>query len=227
MYSVGVRIIFFLFLIATIPVFANAQAKCPKVEIIGPAGITAPGDVANFAVSSDLLNIDGLKFSWIVSDGVVESRQGEPHLAVRTGTMAAISSITVSLEVTGLPADCPAISHETFGVGPGCGLPPMIDEWERLSPNDERGRLDLVAAAWKETTNSVVMAVLYRTKRETVAAYNARVARIKKHLIDLRKFPSDKLTIVQAGFRERSSSQFYLVQEAAKDVLASSVQTNN
>src|SRR5690606_30196015 len=149
-----------------------------------PAGLTRPGETIIFALDPSRPDTEGLKFVWTVNAGIIEKGQGEEVLFVRTQPESAVSSITAVLEVTGLPEGCQKTFAETVGIARG-GTPPLIDEWGRIALNDERGRLDIVAAEWRANPKSVIVVILYRSQTESEANVKARSLRIKKHLIAL------------------------------------------
>jgi len=120
---------------------ARAQDPlCPRIDVIGPNGLTTPGDTLTFAVtlSSTPANV---RYFWKVSRGTILAGQGTQSAVVRSSMAEAGQNIVATISIEGLPAGCNADASETAPIVPLLDWE-AVDEWGRLPNNDQRGRLD-------------------------------------------------------------------------------------
>ena len=183
------RLLLLTWLILAAAVAASAQ--CPTLTVVGPAGITNPGDEMTFRAE---LNVIGPKLSylWSVNAGTIIKGQGTSEIAIATTRELAGSSITATVEVNGLPPTCERAASETAGIVERlrCGLP--ADEWGDMKPNDERARLDMFFAEIVNNPNNVGL-IRLRTKRgERMDPANKRIQFVLRH-IKFRKFDKSRI----------------------------------
>jgi len=90
-----------------------AAKGCPSLSINGPAGIVAEGDIARYTAKIDLVGSTITpRFQWTTSVGEIVSGQGTNTIEVRQPDRI----ITATVEVSGLPPECPNIASEvSFG----------------------------------------------------------------------------------------------------------------
>jgi len=62
---------------------AEVAQECPKLLVVGPPGLTTPGEMAAFSIDLGPLERDNPKFKWEVSLGTIEDGQGTSKIAVR------------------------------------------------------------------------------------------------------------------------------------------------
>ncbi len=115
--------------------------SCPTIRIIGPAGITQPGDEMSFVAEVAGVGLD-VKYEWAVTSGKIVSGQGTPVIQV-LGEQGA--SVQATVKLLGVANGC---QDTASGNGTVAEKPPScsLDEWKRLKPNDERGRFDVFFA---------------------------------------------------------------------------------
>lgn len=90
---------------------AQVAAGCPSVTVYGPPGIVLPGEIARYSVRVDPIdNAWPLTYKWSVSAGVIKSGQETSEIEV----ILPRSSLTVTVEVGGLPQNCPSVSSDTL-----------------------------------------------------------------------------------------------------------------
>lgn len=207
--------VFILLLLTAASVAAQGTSVCPNLSIVGPAGITTPGDTAIFSLNPNLSNFENLKFNWTVSAGTIVTGVGSPVITAQTTQENAGTSLVASVTVSGLPSHCP---NTATAVAPVffCGLPAMLDEFGKLTPSDERARLDAAAAEWSNNPTFYLFFVITSPAKESRASSDARVARIKRHLSVTRKIPPDRLVFTRSVF-DQLSIKIYMVPPDAKD----------
>ena len=89
--------------------------KCPKITVRGPAGIWEIGDLLHFHAELDESNHKNLSYHWRVKGGALE--KGQSTLTIKVRSPKSFEQIvTATLEVTGLPSNCPSIASETAGI---------------------------------------------------------------------------------------------------------------
>ncbi len=171
----------------------STSAQCPKIAVIGPSGITPPGDVMTF--QADVRgSASTFTYRWTVSTGTIESGQGTPEIAVRTDRSMTGGNVTASVDVSGFPADCPSTASEIVPVGGWiCGMP--VDEWRDLKPNDLRLRLDNVFAHLGLNPTHIGILVMTVTSKEPLNATNKRVQFVLRHAA-FRRFDKSRIWFV-------------------------------
>ena len=118
-----------------------AQSECLKLEVVGPSGIVTRGDNAVFSVGEPLKRKDGIEFKWEITRGTIIAGSGTSEITVLANTEETVASITATVTVIGLPADCKNSASETAGIAILFHSYP-IDEYLKIPYNDERGRLE-------------------------------------------------------------------------------------
>lgn len=116
---------------------------CPTIEVIEPARVTNPGDKMTFVAKLSRAD-SAFRFEWSVSPaGRLVEGQGTPAITVLATEPNANVISTVS--VFGLPAGCDNVAK---GVGRVAPIPELesLFEWENISRNEERVRLDIFFA---------------------------------------------------------------------------------
>jgi hypothetical protein len=133
-----------LFLAVCPVVFGQTEANnCPEITILGPSGITNPGDIMTYTASiNNFSGTDEIKYEWSVSAGTIEKGQGTPSITVRSTKEMVNSNVTATLKVLGFSAGCKDTASEMGSVAAlgGCGAP--MDEFGRLSRDDVKARID-------------------------------------------------------------------------------------
>jgi len=130
-----------------------------------------------------------------VSFGEIENGQGTPRILVKTKEGVYSEEILVKAIVKGLPTECVNIAEGKTSVG-NIFDPAMFDEWgKRLSPEDQKGRLDNVLQTLREKPSFDALFILESEKRSTERDLLKRVKFIKDHVFGRRKFPGNRIII--------------------------------
>lgn len=80
---------------------------CPQIRVVGPSGITPLGESMTFTTNVSGGTTSTYTYNWTVSAGTIEAGQGNPVISVRTNADLEGQTITASIEVGGLPQNCP------------------------------------------------------------------------------------------------------------------------
>lgn len=167
-----------------------AFAQCPSITVIGPAGVTEAGDKMTFTATIGGVGAK-LNYNWIVSAGTIIEGQGTAVITVATNGSMEGSNVTAAVEINGLPSACEKTAAETAPIAVRIeGL--ALDEFGKLNPNDERGRLDSFFAELANNPDNTGLVTLYMTDRERRDSKNRRVQFILSHA-RFRKFDSRRI----------------------------------
>jgi hypothetical protein len=137
---------FFIFL----AVFACAMSipaqiprnNCPKIAVIGPSGVTRAGETLTFTANVGASDRNSkLEYSWTVSAGTIESGQGTSSIKVRSMQEMGNTTITATLKVIGLAADCSSTAYEEAGIYAIIDYE-VVDQFGKLSKNYVKLRID-------------------------------------------------------------------------------------
>ena len=166
--------------------------QCPTLSVIGPPGLTDRGDSMTFRLEDARSD---LRYSWTVNAGTIIKGQGTPVIVVATDKSIEVVNITATVEVEGLRFDCLKSASGSAPLVPTivCGL--VIDEWEGLKPNDERGRLDSFFAELSNNPLNTGIVVLRVTEKERFDSGNKRLQFVVKH-IKFRRFDLNRIWFV-------------------------------
>lgn len=102
----------------TVNAVVNAQSGCPSINIEGaPSFTVAEGKDAVFSIAAFGKKIDTANFTynWVVSAGTIVSGQGSKSIHVNTKGLKG-QSLTVTVEVGGLPASCNTVNSSTIDI---------------------------------------------------------------------------------------------------------------
>ena len=89
------------------------ESVCPVISVTGPSGIWVPGEIIQFAVSLEGNVPPNVAYQWSISEGEIADGQGTANIAIRTKPSQ--SSLTATIEIKGLPKECPNVASETGG----------------------------------------------------------------------------------------------------------------
>lgn len=205
--------IFTTLLLAVSALGQTAPSDCPKLEVIGPQGITVPGD--NMTFRAVVSPVDPkLEYSWTISKsersslgGVIVSGQGTPAIVASTDRTLDVQSITATVEVDGLPQGCERVAHETAGIASSrVGHVYPLDEFGDLPRNDQRGRLDLFLHELRQNPNNRGFVDIYRSDRKKADA----IMRLYVSHLRFRKFDLSRISF-RLGVKPESTTVFWRV----------------
>jgi hypothetical protein len=173
----------------------RVQCACPTLDVTGPSEITQPGDTMTFTATLSGGSQENITYNWEVSGGTIESGQGTPSITVRTTEDMAGGNVTATVNIGGTdPAcGCDTSDSETAGIA---ARPESreIDQFEALSNDDIRGRLDNFFTTLQNEPNAQGYIITYGPAR----AVTARERLIRNHITFRNQDPS-RFTFVQGG----------------------------
>lgn len=132
----------FISLITTfLCVVSDAQGQkidCPTLSVIGPVGVTSPGDVMTFTVEANESLPSGAIYAWTVSAGTIESGQGTNTIHVRVPFDRSADAVIANVTLRGINR-CLVAASATAAADTSIG-PEPYDTYGKLSPLDESVR---------------------------------------------------------------------------------------
>ncbi len=202
----------------------NQNAPCPAISVTGPAGIVNPGETGTFTTNVDDKNLANYVYSWTVSGASIVDENGISWGAKFEGTGKNVikvlipsemagESLLVTVEVKGLPEECP----NTYSESMGCWLPPRlveIDEFS-ISPNQiDTIRLNNLA---KELENNP-SAQIYITERFERKTSRKIIEQKNQKTLDYlksRNIASERVVLINTN-ADKNQTNFFLVPAGAE-----------
>jgi hypothetical protein len=178
---------------------------CPQIEITVPNGKNTSAGVMHYISSStrDLnLDLESLKYKWTLPEGFPFEGQGKPYISFFVTDAMDGREVEVSLEVEGLPGNCPSASTATFTIGINPGSPILLDDYENLPINKERSRLVTVVDELKRLKDAKAIIIINYKRTDSEMIVKRRAARIVSVLSGKHKLPLDSFAFVfaETGF---------------------------
>ena len=169
------------------------QCVCPEFTVTGPAAPVEPGQTMTFTANVTGGTATDITYNWEVSAGTIESGQGTPVITVRVPADLFSSNITATATIsgTGLCENCTRSRSETGITTPKPDIPPF-DTFGPLPNDDVRGRLDNFFVALRNDPAATGYIIIDGPPREIAR----RRTLIQNHM-RLRRFPADRITIVE------------------------------
>lgn len=201
----------FMLLCASIIAQTDVKPSCPKFSMSGPRGIIVePGETATYIAEIDAkgqtLNIE---YIWSISGGKIISGQGTPTLAVE---QLETEGLQVTVVIKGFPDGCTNAHTETAAIKSHFN-PLASDEFGKLKPADERGRLDAFLSDLNKEPDFNGYIVSRFPKSMGASVIRKRIKRMKDHIFTVRKIPKDRVVIL-VGSSESDSTVLWLLPPA-------------
>lgn len=189
---------------------ALPSAECPAIvvtvsEYERPKPLILKAQVPNFAAP--------LTYHWSVSAGTILRGQGGPEIAVDTDSLEG-RSLTVAVDVGGLPPQCPTQKSVSTEIPHLCQLPFMLDAFAPLPHNygDDKARLDNFAAYLMRDSARQGFIIAYSSCDKNGLA---RAARQKFYLVEQRGLDANRIVIKNGGCRDRMYFELYILPNGA------------
>ncbi len=146
-----------------------------------------------FTANAGENNTSSISYEWKASAGVIIEGQNSPVIRIATTPEMAGEEITATVKVKGLPENCAnTFSSEQSLVTIGCVLPVTLDEYGKISNQEEKVRLSYVASAIKMEPISAALFRISFTKQESTTSIKARVSKISKLMSETFQVPKNQ-----------------------------------
>lgn len=163
-----------------------AQAEnlpCPKISVIGPSTIVDPTSREPATYTAKIENSENLslEYVWETTSGKIISGQGTPSVELLV-TENDDSDIAVTVEIKGLPKDCPNTFTEQHVVAKrephNC-----LDTYGKVSWQEEYNEMDNVMVRLRLVSGSSVIFYLYFRGKPAKRQSDARILRMLKAFV--------------------------------------------
>lgn len=184
----------FLFLLTAFSAVAQeSKQECPKIEVIGPAGIGIPGEEMIFTAVVSGVGLD-VKYDWKIENGAATIVNGQGTASIRAFTGEGGMNVTATVRILNAPAGCKDSASEVIGVAQKPEIH-SLDEWGEMTSNEIRGRLDMFFAEVVNNPNYYGVVVFYGEKEKRRNVMSSRLKLFVSHA-KFRKFDLGQLVFV-------------------------------
>ncbi len=191
---------------------APAVAPCPKFEIRGAGNrIVREGEQVGFsiAVTGGDTAVTPM-FVWSTSAGIISNGQGTRSITVDSTGASFDRQITASLWVSGYAAECPSQFSATVKIA---GPARKVDEFAELTPDIEAEHIkNLTDSLYGINDNTFV--IVYAGRNSPRSYATAALRRIKAQIV-ANGVTSDRIGIIDGGFREEPAFELWIVPVGA------------
>ncbi len=186
-----------------------------------PSDLVKPGDTVTFTADATL-NGASPNYTWTVSAGDIVSGQGTSSITV-TAPAGAATSFTATATLNGLDPACTnntaSATVETQSAAP---IARLLDEYNKLKPDQEKARLDAVATQLNADPNAKLYVIGYGSEKGGAAEAKRLIDFAVKYLTGTKRpalgiDTSRVVTINGGGSATGPRTQIYLVPAGATE----------
>lgn len=182
----------------------DKPADCPTITVLGPPGVTKPGEPMRFTATVGGTSHETLRFEWTLSRGKILSGQGTTEIST---TFDHNYNLTATLRVIGLPAGCPATASGTAAVVVDVAAT-MVDEVPQHANKIDKVRFGKLFDQLAKNPAARGYIIEYFPRRTTRKAIDRRLQLVGKYLAG--KNLSDRITTI-AATGPTPRTKYYLV----------------
>jgi hypothetical protein len=196
-------------------------SQCPVITVDCPSN--CPKANENIIFRAKIRGSDpnlAPKFNWSIFNGKIISGQGTSALTVTIDNHC--DSMTVTVDVDGLPAGCPSRAACTT-VTDCCGtaLARKFDAYDDINCEDEMAHLDMFAVQLKNEPGAQGYVVFYggrsyRGRQARRGESEARAHRIKTYLVENRGIEEGRIVMINGGYREKWNAELWVAPFGAQ-----------
>lgn len=182
---------------------------CPTITIDCPTQFIEPGETGTVSVNvSGVAPNQNLTYKWSVNGGTIISGQGTSSITL---TQEAGQTTTATVDISGLPKGCEHTRSCSFIVdhAPSCR---MFDSYGNITFNDEKARLDNLAALLQQEPSTQAIIVAYGSCR---GEGMARANRAKGYLVNTLGLDSARVIIVDGVCHAELTIELFICQTGA------------
>jgi hypothetical protein len=185
------------------------RRPCADVSVNSSAEMVSSGE--SVTISANVSGADApVSYNWIVSGGSITRGQGSPSIVVDTNGLDG-RNVTATVEIGGLPAECPNSKSVSFGTR---ALPKAvkIDSFG-TEPNDAvKARMDNLAISLQQDPSAQGYIVAYGS---CAGEGMKRAQFMKGYLVTNRGLDASRVMIVDGGCRDAATYEIYTVPQGA------------
>jgi hypothetical protein len=192
-----------ILVIFSMTVFAQTQegeVACPSIAVTGPSGVPRPGQEMFYTAEiGKEIEQYSVEYVWSTSIGKIMSGQGSKAIIVITDD---VSDVVVTLEVKGLPANCPKTSSERGTIPAEPLAPVLLNEFDTFGLSGTKAQLDEFFIELQKDPVAEGY-VVFLTKKDILT----RVKFLQDHAL-FRQFQLARLTLIISDENSKTV-QFY------------------
>jgi len=199
------------------PIICIAQQQvnphCPAISVGGPTDLIPAGGVIRFTATIGDGGLRGLRYNWTVSSGKIVTN-GE--LVIDVVDWSVRETVTATLDVEGLPAECVATASVTTQTNCGATPPILMDEFEAPFSKIEQERYNNILLALNNDPTARLHVIIY-AKAPLIQAPSKLAA---LHSSILKRFPAserERITFTQAEVSGPNAAKFFIVPAGAEN----------
>ena len=185
--------------------------RLPNYTVGGKTPLSFSMDIAGAKEVLGSEKARQLVFNWRFSEGTIVTGQGTPSITLDIGKLpSAVRNILVSVDVKGIPPYCETGLSRSIRINPECASPSTFDTYCDLPLRAEQSRLDALANALKVDSHSVCYILTYAGQNACIWEAEWRATRAKKYLVEKHEIDSDRVIIMDGGFRQNFTTELFI-----------------
>lgn len=189
------------------PPAISLDFRCPSYPVSSAQPLTLFADILG---TEDREVVRPLVFRWTISSGKIERGQGTPQVDI-AGLPASRIGLRVKVIVEGGPPELGNEKTCVLTVDPVCSLAPKIDQYADISIEEERQHLDRFAEHLKvNPPESIGYIFSYAGKNACIYEASWRGKRAFQYLVERHNIPTNRLVLVDGGFREKWTVELFI-----------------
>jgi hypothetical protein len=149
-------------------------------------------------------------YKWTVSNGKILSGQGTGSITV---DLMGTKTVTVFVEATGVPEVCERVAFETFEIGKRAFL---VDSVEKYNVSYISMKFDVFLNMLHDNPSVTGYIIGYSGRGNNDRVEANRALESFRRLMAFRRLDSSRLKLIDGGFREYTSADFWLVPPGAE-----------
>lgn len=206
-----------------VPVYVPPpKSPCPyPVHVSAPASVN-DGDTITFAADVAYGGPSALNYIWTVSPPSARliSGVGTPTITVDSAGLGKqrITAILVVDDGSGDPNCRQRAQASTNVLAPPVptAQPRKFDEFPSISFNDDKARLDNLAIELQNAPGASAYIIVYGGRRGPAGQADRLGARLLSYLVTTRGIDASRIVVVNGGYRERTTVEFWIVPQGAQ-----------
>lgn len=189
-------------------IFGQENSTCATISVSSPTDLVFSNPPYTFTAKVEGVNLDKIGYSWTLSGGKIVDGQGTPLLKV---VFDDSQSVKATVEITGLPENCPRTVSVATSLDIGCRLPrsKKLDEFSLLPLLDYRIRLDDLFISLNNEADATGYILETFKKNTSPSVIEKRLNGILAHA-RFRKFPTQRLNLYITN-EDKNLTEFWIV----------------
>jgi hypothetical protein len=157
--------------------------SCPKIEVVGPAGIFDPFQLWEIRARISGAVPHGLTYFWSVTQGKIVEGQGTSSIRVKQDLNGGVVNEAVTLEIEGLPYGCSRTFTTTIGVAVE-SFPVLLSEFSARSFSQFQRELRKGIEVIQHDKDDTLYIIEYFKKGTSATQKRRKLERISRFLTD-------------------------------------------